>query len=161
MFKISLAACLVLLTNAPAQAQLMNMLQNATGASASGSGSSGSGLSGLGGLANLGGGGASALGGSSPTNLAGVLQYCVQNNYLGASNPSTSPAAASSVQSALLDKFTGSSTAPSSNSSYTAGANGQLNTGNGNNIALGGTGLKAQITQKLCNEVLTHAKSLL
>jgi hypothetical protein len=105
-------------------------------------------------------GGASALpsvSSASPTNIAGILQYCVQNNDLGGASASS----ASSVQSSLLSKYTGSSTAPTSNSAYTSGSNGELQTGNGQTTSLGGSGLKAEATQKVCSMVLSHAKSLI
>ncbi|WP_366523570.1 DUF2501 domain-containing protein [Acidocella sp.] len=36
-----------------------------------------------------------------------------------------------------------------------------LDTGNGNTMSLGGSGLKAQLTQKICDQVLQHAQSML
>ena len=87
---------------------------------------------------------------ASPGNLAGVLQYCVQNNYLGGG-------AASSVQNSLLSQVTGGG----SNSSFQAGSGGLLETGGGQNFSLGGGGLKQEIVQQVCNQVLAHAQSLL
>ncbi len=130
-----------------AHAQLSNMLSGALG---SGSGG-GSGLGGLGGVPSV--------GAASPTNLAGLLQYCMQNNDLGA-NGTAAGSVPSTVQQSLLSKFTGSAAPPANDSSYAAGANGDLNTGNGQ-VALGGTGLKAQLTQRVCAEALSHAKSML
>lgn len=128
---------------AAGQAQLLNQLENAVGA-------------GQGGAATQGGG---ALGGlglalpsvdkASPTNLAGLIQYCIQNNYLGGG--------AASVKDSLLGKAPGGA----SDSQFKAGSNGLLQTGQGQNFGLGGGGLKAQITQKVCDLVLQHAKSLL
>ncbi len=140
------AACLVAAAFGPADAQMMNMLNNATGSSGS-----------MGGLGSMGGMSIPSLGSTTPTNLAGVLQYCVQNNYLGGASASS----ASSVKDSLLSKFTGSSSDPSSNTGFTSGSNGILNTGNGQSTTLGGTGLKAQLTQKLCGQVLKHGQSLL
>lgn len=135
-----------------ARAQLSNMMQGAMG----GGGSGASGLGGMGGMSMP------SLGSASPTNLAGVLQYCVQNNYLGgAANSSDSAASASSVKQSLLSKFTGSSSDPASNSGFTSGSNGVLDTGGGNSMSLGGSGLKQQMTQKICGQVLQHAQSLL
>ena len=140
-----------------AQAQLSGMMQNVMGnGSGSSSGSGGSGM--MSGLGGLGGMSTPSLGGTPPTNLAGVLQYCIQNNYLGGANSASS---ASSLKQSLLSKFTGSSATPTSNSNYASGSNGLLNTGNGNSMSLGGSGLKAQLTQKICGAVLQHAKSLL
>ena len=97
-----------------------------------------------------GGGGIPSVTRASPGNLAGVLQYCVQNNYLGGE-------AASSVKDSLLRRVTGGG----SNSSFQAGSGGLLETGNGQNFGLGGGGLKQEIVQQMCNQVLAHAKSLL
>lgn len=143
------APCAPMLAPMPAQAQLSNMLSGAMGST-----SGGGGLGGLTGMAQP------SVGAASPTNLAGLLQYCVQNNYLGGATTG-SASAPSTVQQSLLSKFTGSSTPPANDSSYTAGANGDLSTGNGQNVALGGTGLKAQLTQRVCAQVLSHAKSML
>ena len=90
---------------------------------------------------------------ASPGNLAGVLQYCVQNNYL-------SGGTASSVKDSLLRKVTGSGSGES-NSSFKAGSAGMLESGNGQNFSLGGGGLKQEIARKICDQVLAHAKSLL
>ena len=125
------------LAGAPAKAQLSNMMQNMGG----------------GGMM----GGTPSLSSASPTNLAGVLQYCVQNNYLGGASASS----AESAKSGLLSKFTGSSEAPSNNSGYSNGASGLLDTGNGKTTSLGGGGLKQQVTHKVCGMVLDHAKSML
>ena len=46
-------------------------------------------------------------------------------------------------------------------SSFQAGSGGLLETGNGQNFGLGGGGLKQEIVQQVCNQVLAHAKSLL
>ena len=146
-----------------ARAQLSGMLQGAMGGGQSGTSGMGMG-SGIGngmgsGMGNgLGGGmGMPSLGATPPTNLAGILQYCIQNNYLGG----VSPSSASSVQQSLLNKYTGSSSAPESNSGFASGSNGILDTGNGNSMSLGGGGLKAQLTQKICGLVLQHAQSML
>ncbi len=94
-----------------------------------------------------------SLSAAPPSNVAGLLQYCIQNNYLGG----VSASSASSVRQSLLSKYTGSA----SDSGYASGSNGMLDTGNGNSFSLGGTGLKAQLTQKICAQVLQHAQSML
>jgi len=128
--------------NTPAEAQLSNMMQGGGGS--------------MQGMMSM-GPAVPSVGSASPTNLAGVLQYCVQNNYLGGASASS----ATSAKASLLSKFTGSSTAPSSDSGYSAGSNGLLDTGNGQTTSLGGSGLKAQMTQKVCGMVLSHAQSML
>jgi hypothetical protein len=96
-----------------ARAQLSNMIQGAMGGGNSGA----SGMDGMGGLSMP------ELNSASPTNLAGVLQFCVQNNYLGSTtNGNDSAASASSVKQSLLSKFTGSSSDPTSNSDFTSGS---------------------------------------
>ncbi|MEA2790970.1 MAG: hypothetical protein QOG73_3376 [Acetobacteraceae bacterium] len=126
----------------PARAQLMDQLKGAVG---SGQGNTGGGL--------LGGSGMPPVGQASPSNTAGVLQYCIQNNYVGSGS-------AASVKDSLMSKVTGGGQA-TNDSGYKAGSSGLLQTGNGQNFSLGGDGLKAQITQKVCDQVLQHAKSLL
>jgi hypothetical protein len=135
-----------------AQAQMSNMMQGMMGGSSS-SGSSGSGM--MGGMGGMGSGmGLPSVGSASPNNLAGLLQFCVQNNYLGGTD-------ASSVKSSLLSKFDGSSQPPEQNSGFSSGASGILDTGNGQTTTLGGTGIKAQVTKKVCDLVLKHAQSQL
>ncbi len=134
---------------AAAQAQLLNQLENAVGAGQAGGAAQGMGAAQGGGA--LGGLGAAlpSVDKASPTNLAGLIQYCIQNNYLGGG--------AASVKDSLLGKAPGAA----SDSQFKAGSNGLLQTGQGQNFGLGGGGLKAQITQKVCDLVLQHAKSLL
>lgn len=143
MFRILLGpACSLILLAAPvsfAHAQLMNQLKSATGSGA------GSGLLG-------GSGGLPSVNQASPSNIAGVLQYCIQNNYL-------SGGSASSVKNSLVSKLgSGGST---SNSGFKAGSSGMLESGSGQGYSLGGGGIKQEATKKVCDLVLQHAKSLL
>ena len=125
----------------PAHAQLLDQLKGAVG--------SGSGDSAVGGLA----GGVPKVGQASPSNTAGLLQYCVRNNYL-------SGGAASSVKDSLLGKATGSGNS-SQDAGFQSGNQGVLQTGKGQNFNLGGGGIKQQVTHKICALVLQHAKSML
>jgi hypothetical protein len=130
----------------PARAQFMDQLKGAVGGSQSGTSSGALGaLGGAGGLPSVGQAGAS--------NTAGVLQYCIQNKYLGSGG-------ASSVKDSLMSKVTGSGKS-TNDSGFQQGSQGLLHTGNGQSYGLGGDGIKAQITKKVCDEVLQHAKSLL
>ena len=129
---------------APVQAQLLDQLKGAAGNQQGGS--SGGMLGGL-------GGGMPSVGQASTSNTAGVLQYCIQNKYVGSGG-------ASSVKDSLMSKMTGSGET-TNDSGYKAGSSGLLQTGNGQNFSLGGGGVKAQVTQKVCDQVLQHAKSLL
>ena len=126
---------------APAQAQLLDQLKGAVGSGQSG------------GALGLGSGSMPSVGQASPSNTAGVLQYCVRNNYVN-------QGAASSVKNSLMSKITGTGQT-SNDSSFKAGNDGMLQTGNGQNFSLGGDGIKAQLTQKVCDQILQHAKSLL
>jgi hypothetical protein len=116
----------VAMPGAPAKAQLLDQLKGAAG------------------------GGMPSVGQAGPGNTAGVLQYCIQNKYVGGGN-------ASSVKDSLMSKVAGQS----NDSSYREGSNGLLQTGNGQSYSLGGDGIKAQITQKVCDQILQHAKSFL
>ncbi len=131
----------------PAQAQLLDQLKNGAQSSQNGGGLTGGG--GLGGL----GGGLPSVGQASAGNTAGVLQYCVRNNYVD-------NGAAASAKNSLISKIGGSSQG-SQSGDYQAGNKGILNTGGGQTYSLGGGGVKAQVTQKVCGMVLQHAKSLL
>lgn len=136
MWKTYAAAVIVLsqIGIAPAHAQLMNELKGAMGTGQ--------------------GGGALAVPSvnqASPSNIAGVLQYCVQNNYV-------SGGSASSVKDSLVNKVTGNGRAP--DSQFQQGSNGVLDTGNGSNFSLGG-GIKEPVTKKVCDLAVSHAKSLL
>jgi hypothetical protein len=129
----AIAAIAALLLSAPsAQAQLPGGLGNT-----------------LGGL----GGGLPSVAQSGAANTAGVLQYCVQNNYL-------SGGVAGPAKDALLGKVPGAG----QSSDFMAGSSGLLQTGNGQSFNLGGGdsgGLTSQVTHKVCDLVLQHAKSLL
>ena len=109
--------------------------------------------SGSGTLGGLGG----ALSGQSVTagstgNVAGILEFCIRNNYLKGD-------AASSVKNALMGKLPGGS--PKSDSGYGDGAKGILNSAGGQKMDLSGGGLKADVTRQVCDKVLAQAKSLL
>lgn len=137
---------------ASVHAQLGDLLDKAKGAASGESGGSGgSGM--LGGLGGLGG----ALSGQSMTagstgNVAGILEFCIRNNYLKGN-------AVSGVKDALMGKLPGGSA--KSDSGYGDGAKGILNGAGGNKLDLGGGGLKAEVTRKVCDQVLSQAKSLL
>ncbi|WP_434109882.1 DUF2501 domain-containing protein [Paraburkholderia caffeinilytica] len=131
-----------------AQAQLGNLLNQAGG---SGSGSSG----GLGSLGSMG----SALSGQSLTsgstgNVAGVLEFCIKNNYVSGSG-------ASSVKDSLMSKLPGGSSAASSDSGYSDGAKGILSSSSGQQLDLSGGGLKQQATKQICDKILAQGKSML
>ena len=131
------------LSGAPAHAQGFGGL---TGGSGSGELGKAAGL--------LSGGGLNVPSVSSlaPSNVTGLLSYCVQNNYLQGNSPTT--LLSSLKQKAGLD---------TSSSQYSNGQNGILDTGNGNTFSLSSlTGnLKQKVSTKVCNAVLKQGKSLL
>ncbi|WP_186156161.1 DUF2501 domain-containing protein [Burkholderia gladioli] len=136
------------LTATGAYAQLGDMLKQAGGSATQNSGGLAGNLGGLGGA--LGGGGSSLMP-SSLGNVAGVLQFCIQNQYLGSGG-------ASSVKDQLLGKLGGN---PQSDSGFASGSDGILDGGNGKTLDLSGGGLKQQLTKQICDKVLTQAKSML
>jgi hypothetical protein len=136
------AVTTVAMQGPPAQAQLMDQLKGAVG-SAQGSGGA------LGGLT----GGLPSVTQASPGNTAGVLQYCVRNNLVSGS-------AATSVKDSVVSKVTGSGQG-ANDSGFKAGNSGLLQTGNGQSFSLSGSGVKEQVTHKVCDMVLEHAKSSL
>ncbi|OXI88777.1 hypothetical protein CFB50_09835 [Burkholderia sp. AU33423] len=152
LYRATVAGALIglLAPFSPAHAQLGDVLKQVGGGGDAG-GSAGGALGNLGG-ALTGGGGASLMPGSTG-NVAGLLQFCIQNNYLGGAS-----GGASSVKDALMGKLGGNA---SSDSGYTSGASGVLDAGNGSKLDLSGGGLKQQVTKQICDKVLTQAKSLL
>lgn len=110
-------------------------------------------------LGNLGGKLGGALGGGesgSMGNVAGILQYCVKNNYLGGAS------GASGIASKLLGKTKGGT----HNADYANGASGILKGKNGgvtdlNSIGGGNSDLKSKLTTKACDIVLKQGKSFL
>lgn len=111
-------------------------------------------------------GGGSSLTSGSTGNAAGIIQYCMKNNYLGGTD-------AASVKDKLMGKLGGEDKAKS-NSGYMAGAQGLLqgHDGKSTNLAeAGGAGgmagmsgmgdMKAKATKKACGMVLKQGKSML
>ena len=111
----------------------------------------------LGALKSMAGGGGdlSSVASGSAGNAAGVVEFCIKNNYLSGD-------AASSMKDKLMGKIGGSSESEQDKASYTDGAAGLLTTGDGQKIDLAKMGcLKKSITKKACASVLEHAKSML
>ena len=111
-----------------------------------------------GGLANLGNMGGPLAGQSmnsgSASNVAGLLQFCIKNNYLSGNS-------AASVKDSLMDKLSGGSASPSSDKGYTSGARGILSGSDGGQLNLSGGGLKEKVTRQVCDRVLAQGKSML
>lgn len=111
-------------------------------------------------LGSLGGelGGVLPGGGESGSmgNVAGILEYCVKNNYLGGAS------GASGIASKLLGKTKGGA----NNADYSSGVDGILKGKDGSTTNLGSIGggnsdLKSKLTTKACDIVLKQGKSFL
>lgn len=84
---------------------------------------------------------------ASSGNIAGVLSYCVQNNYVSGSGATQALGGLTSQQGVT------------SSGDYTAGQQGQLLTGGNSPFSL--ASLKSGLRQKVCNMVLSRAQNLL
>lgn len=106
-------------------------------------------------LRGLAGGGSSsgALTSGTMGNAAGVLEFCVKNNYLQG-------AGVSSIKDRLLGKVGGEKPA-TTDTGYLSGIQGILQGSDGNQVDLNGGGLKAKLTEKACDVVLKQAQSML
>lgn len=142
---MALAAVLTGLSPA-SHAQLGDVLKNPMGGG--GAESAGSALGGLGGGLSL-----QSLSSGSLGNVAGLLDFCIKNNYLGAGG-------AGSVKDKLMDKLGGPSKA-STDSGYGNGTRGILQDGHGKTLDISGTGLKAKATEQVCEKILSQGKSFL
>ncbi|MBU1360974.1 MAG: DUF2501 domain-containing protein [Gammaproteobacteria bacterium] len=89
-----------------------------------------------------------AMGSSTAGNAAGVLQYCVKNNYLSAD-------AAGGIKDKLMGMVTGNKT---QQTGFNSGSNGVLQGTDGKSLNLKSIGSK--LKTKACDYVLSNAKSL-
>lgn len=112
-------------------------------------------------LGGLGGKLGDMLGGNNMSsgsigNVAGLLQYCVKNNYLGGD----------SGASGLAGKLLGKTDGGASNADYQSGLSGILKGNNGkttdlSNVGGGNSDLKSKITTKACDIVLKQGQKFL
>lgn len=93
-----------------------------------------------------------SLSSGSLGNVAGLLQYCITNNFLGGEG-------VSSVQDKLMAKVPGGS--KSTDPGYNDGLKGVLHSSEGNKMDLSGGGMKAELTKKACDTILSQAKTFL
>ena len=98
-----------------------------------------------------------ALSGQSITsgsvgNVAGLLEFCIKNNYLGGSK-------AASVKDSLMRKLPGGSS--SSDSDYNSGSKGILSSSDGSKLDLSAGGVKKKVTKQICDQILAQGKSML
>lgn len=103
-------------------------------------------------LTGLAGNSVPALDSVGTGNLAGVLQYCVKNKFLGSD--------AVSVGSQLTE-LAGGKQKLEADPGYKEGLSGVLGGDSDTNIDLSSAGIKQQLTDKLCDKVLDYSKSLL
>jgi len=145
-FRSTLIAVALLAAGAAASAEsnLLDQLKNQMGGG--NGGSSGGSTAGL--AENL-GFSMPAMGSNTVGNAAGVLQYCIKNNYLGGGD-------ATAVKDKLLSKITGQK---QQQTGFANGAKGLLKGGDGKtlNFKL----LTSNIKEKACDYVLKNATSLL
>jgi hypothetical protein len=85
-------------------------------------------------------------------NVAGLLQYCVSNNFLSGEG-------VGSVQEKLMAKVPGGS--KSNDPAYNDGLKGVLHSSEGSKLDLSGGGMKQELTKKACDTVLAQAKTFL
>jgi len=132
----SLAAGFALVFAANAAAQDLGALKNAA---------TGGGLD-LGSLAS-----------GSAGNAAGILQYCVTNNFLSGNDLTN----AGSMKDKLIGKVGGQDKADT-DPGFAAGAQGNVIGSNGKSVSIADMGsLENNLTQTACKAVMDHATSLL
>ena len=94
----------------------------------------------------------SKLASGSAGNAAGVVEYCMKNNFLGGD--------AGGIKDQLMGKVTGGG--ETEKNDYADGAKGLLKTGDGKSVDIGQLGsMKESVTKKACKSVLDNAKSFL
>ena len=137
--------------SASAESKLLDQLKNQMGGGGAASAGSNGGSSGgaTAGLAENLGFSMPAIGNNTMGNAAGVLQYCIKNNYLGGGD-------AASVKDKLLAKITGQK---QQQTGFANGAKGLLKGGDGQtlNFKL----LSSKVKEKGCDYVLKNATRLL
>lgn len=146
--KTKTAAMAAVLVCAAASAGAAGLMDGLKGAAAERlGGGSGAGASGASSL--LGGLGLPAIGGGTTSNVAGVLQYCIQNKYTNQ---------AKDVKDALLSRV-GLGGKEQQDPGYQSGLQGMLTGSDGSTFNM--DKLKSNVKEKACDYVLDNAKSLL
>jgi hypothetical protein len=144
----TLIALALLAAGASAQANnLLDQLKEKAGEAAGASSAGSQGSAGGSALGNL-GFKMPAIGSSTVGNAAGVLQYCVKNNYLGGD--------AASVKDKLMAKITGQKP---QETGFASGAKGLLKGGDGQTLNF--KILSSKVKTKACDYVLKNATSLI
>lgn len=136
--------------SASAESKLLDQLKNQMGGGAASAGSNGGSSGGAtAGLAENLGFSMPAIGNNTMGNAAGVLQYCIKNNYLGGGD-------AASVKDKLLAKITGQKP---QETGFASGAKGLLKGGDGQTLNF--KILSSKVKTKACDYVLKNATSLI
>lgn len=94
----------------------------------------------------------SSLTSGSMGNVAGLLQYCVTNNYLGGED-------VNSVKEKLTGKLPGGTA--TQDPGYNDGTKGVLHSSGGQQLDLSKGGMQEQVSKQVCDTVLKQAKSFL
>ena len=98
-----------------------------------------------------------SLASGSAGNAAGILQYCVTNNFLGGNDLSN----ASSMKDKLIGKVGGQDKADA-DPGFAAGSQGNVIGSDGKSVSIADMGsLENNLTQTACKAVMNHATSLL
>lgn len=127
-----------------AYAQLGDLLRKGEGGESSG------GLGNPGSLGDIVSG--QSVSSGSVGNVAGLLEFCIRNNYLSGKD-------AGSVKDSLMSKLAGGKS--SSDGGYSSGAKGILNSGDGSQLDLSGGGMKNRVTKQVCDKILAQGRSML
>jgi uncharacterized protein DUF2501 len=97
----------------------------------------------------------SSITSASTGNVAGIIEYCIKNDYLSSGK-------AASIKDQLMGKLSSKGDEPAqSNPDYLKGAEGILSGSDGQSMDLSEAGLKAAATKQICKKILDQAKSLL
>ena len=139
----AVALALLLAGGSAAQAQLSDAIKGAIGGGSSGGGA----------LGGLGGAAMPSLGDVGIGNITGVVEYCAKNQYLGGGS-------VGKVKDGLMGKLGGEQKAEAT-PGYQEGLSGVLGGNSDKKVDLGKPGIKEQLTDKVCAQVLDYGKSLL
>ena len=155
MKKLAISTVLFAALGVAQASGLGDAVKGQLGGSGSGSSAATSGLAG----ALGGGGGASALsslggltGAGTASNAAGVITYCMKNNYLNADK-------AAQVKDQLLGKMGLGQKEEPKDEGYMSGLSGMIKGSDGKTFSL--DSIKGKAKEKACDFVLDNAKSLL
>lgn len=150
--KLLAAAALGMALSAPASADIMSGLKSQ--ATESLGGSLGGGSGGAAGLGSLGSSlGLPSIGSGAASNVAGILEYCLKNKYLKATN-------ADNIKGQLMGKLGMDSPAKQQqDAGYQQGLTGMLSGSDGSSFDI--SKVKDDLKEKACDYVLDNASSLL